>query len=41
MDEKDSVNAVNGEYFIYKKSGNADEEVAYFTTERLDEVIAE
>ena len=41
MDETDSVNAANGEYFIYKKAGNADEEVAYFTTERLDEVIAE
>ena len=41
MDAKDSVNAVNGTYFIYKKSGNADEEVAYFTSGRLNEVIAE
>lgn len=41
MDAKDSVNAINGEYFIYKKSGNPDEEVAYFTLERLNEVIAE
>lgn len=41
MDAKDSVNAVNGTYFIYKKSGNASEEVAYFTEERLNEVIAE
>lgn len=41
MDAKDSVNATNGEYFIYKKSGNPDEEVAYFTLERLNEVIAE
>ena len=41
MDSKDSANAVNGTYFIYKKSGNPDEEVAYFTEERLNEVIAE
>lgn len=41
MDAKDSVNAVNGTYFIYKKSGNPEEEVAYFTEERLNEVIAE
>ena len=41
MDLKDSVNAKNGEYFIYKKSGSENEEVAYFTQERLDEVIAE
>lgn len=41
MDAKDSVNAANGIYFIYKKSGNPEEEVAYFTRERLDEVIAE
>ena len=41
MDAKDSVNALNGTYFIYKKSGNPDEEVAYFTAERLNEVIAE
>lgn len=41
MDAKDSVNAVNGEYFIYKKSGAHDELVAYFTLDRLNEVIAE
>lgn len=41
MDAKDSVNAVQGTYFIYKKSGNPGEEVAYFTQERLNEVIAE
>lgn len=41
MDSKDSANAVNGTYFIYKKLGNPDEEVAYFTEERLNEVIAE
>jgi len=41
MDGKDSVNAKNGEYFIYKKSGAASEQVAYFTVERLNEVIAE
>lgn len=41
MDAKDSVNAANGTYFIYKKSGNPEEEVAYFTQERLNEVIAE
>jgi len=41
MDAKDSVNAANGEYFIYKKSGSSDELVAYFTAERLNEVIAE
>ena len=41
MDEKDSANAKNGEYFIYKKSGAASEQVAYFTIERLNEVIAE
>ena len=41
MDEKDSVNAKNGEYFIYKKSGNPSEQVAYFTVERLNEVISE
>ena len=46
MDGKDSVNAANGTYFIYKKSGckksgYSEEQVAYFTRERLDEVIAE
>ncbi len=41
MDGKDSVNAKNGTYFIYKKSGDPKEQVAYFTEERLNEVIAE
>ena len=31
MDAKDSVNAVNGRYFVYKKAGNPEE--------RLNEVI--
>lgn len=39
IDEKS--NAVNGTYFIYKKSGAPTEQVAYFTAERLAEVIAE
>ena len=41
MDSVDSVNAANGTYYIYKKSGTLDEEVAYFTEERLNAVIAE
>lgn len=41
MDATDSANAANGTYYVYKKSGNADEWVAYFTEERLNEVIAE
>lgn len=41
MDEKDAANAANGTYFIYKKSGDPATEVAYFTEERLNEVIAE
>ena len=41
MDTIDAVNAVNGRYFVYKKSGNPDELVAYFTEDRLNEVIAE
>lgn len=41
MDATDAANAVNGTYFIYKKSGNPNEEVAYFTEARLNEVIAE
>lgn len=41
MDAEDSVNAANGVYYIYKKSGSPDEEVAYFTQERMDAVIAE
>lgn len=41
MDGKDSVNAKNGTYFVYKKSGKPKEQVAYFTEERLNEVIAE
>ena len=41
MDAKDSVNAKNGAYYIYKKSGSPDEQVSYFTEERLNEVIRE
>ncbi len=41
MDAKDSVNAANGTYFVYKKSGSANEEIAYFTDKRLSEVINE
>ena len=41
MDTVDSVNAVNGTYYIYKKSDVSNEEVAYFTKARLDEVIAQ
>ena len=41
MDSKDSVNATNGTYYIYKKSGVPSERVAYFTADRLNEVIDE
>lgn len=41
MDTKDSVNAANGTYYVYKKSGGPDEQVAYFTLDRLNEVIDE
>ncbi len=41
MDSVDSVNAANGTYYIYKKAGNPEEEVAYFTLDRLNAVIAE
>jgi hypothetical protein len=41
MDSADSKNAVNGTYFIYKKSGDKNTEVAYFTLARLNAVIAE
>ncbi len=41
MDVKDSANAKNGTYYIYYKTGNPEELVAYFTIERLNEVIAE
>lgn len=41
MDTVDAANAVNGQYFVYKKSGSPNELVAYFTEERLNEVIAE
>ncbi len=38
MDEKDSVNARKGSYFIYKKEGDANSSVAYFTGTRLNDV---
>ena len=41
MDAVDAVNAKNGTYYIYKKEGNAAAEVAYFTKDRLDAVIAQ
>ena len=41
MDAKDSVNAKVGKFFIYKKSGDPSVEVAYFTEERLNEMIRE
>jgi len=41
MDSEDSVNAQNGIFFIYKRQGNPNQEVAYFTLERLNAVIAE
>ena len=41
MDSKDSINAAIGRFFIYKKSGDPATEVAYFTEERLNEVILE
>lgn len=41
MDSVDSVNAANGTYYIYKKSGSPNEEVAYFTLDRLNAIIAE
>ena len=39
MDTKDSVNAQNGNYYIYKSEEDAEKQVAYFTQERLDEVV--
>lgn len=41
MDEKDSIHAENGVFYLYKKSGDAGETVAYFTEERLNEVLEE
>lgn len=41
MDEKDSVNAANGQYYIYKKEGDPRKTVAYFTINRLHEVMYE
>ena len=41
MDSIDAVNARNGLYHVYYKSGNPEELVAYFTAECLNEVIAE
>ena len=38
MDTKDSVNAKNGTYYLYKSEENPDIKVAYFTEERLNEV---
>jgi hypothetical protein len=41
IDALDLINAKNGTYYIYKESGDKNIEVAYFTTERLNAVIAE
>lgn len=41
MDSMDSVNAATGTFFIYKKSVDPATEVAYFTEDRLNEVILE
>ena len=41
MDTVDAANAANGTYYIYYKSGNAEELVAYFTLDRLNQVIEE
>lgn len=38
MDLKDSVNAKNGRYYLYKSEENPEKQVAYFTEERLNEV---
>ena len=39
MDTKDSVNARNGDYMVYKSEEDPNKLVAYFTFERLDEVV--
>ncbi|MBQ7830621.1 MAG: hypothetical protein IJ393_00945 [Clostridia bacterium] len=39
MDTKDSVNAKNGNYYVYKSESDPEKQVAYFTQERLDEVV--
>lgn len=41
MDADDAENAKNGMYMIYKKEGNANAEVAYFTEARINAVIAQ
>jgi hypothetical protein len=41
IDAADGVNAVNGTYYVYKKSGENGVWVAYFSVERLNAVIAE
>lgn len=41
VDVVDAANAQNGTYYIYFKSGNPDELVAYFTLDRLNQVIEE
>jgi hypothetical protein len=39
MDTKDSANAKNGNYYVYKSEDDPAKQVAYFTQERLDEVV--
>ena len=38
MDTKDSVNAKNGAYYLYKSESDPEKQVAYFTQDRLNEV---
>ena len=39
MDTKDSANAKNGNYYVYKSESDPEKQVAYFTQARLDEVV--
>ena len=39
MDTEDAANAAQGTYYIYKREGDPKSEVAYFTEERLKEVL--
>lgn len=41
MDSIDSENAKLGTFYVYKESGNSSRVVAYFTLERLEQVIRE
>jgi len=39
MDSQDAVNAQHGEFFVYKRFDNPNIQAAYFTLERLNQVI--